>query len=409
MSIPVFRPTLRRRDFNSVLGCLVSDRLRAGPLNHELAAELSRYLGAAGGACLATFGQAVACALEALGLAEGEAVVLSALAPAEYLEALAGRGLRALVADVDPGTGLILRSEVERHSASAPKALVLHYPLGCVPESDELFCLGLPVLEDISQSLGASLGAGGEADGNPAEPSRRCGSLGAVSVLSLAPEGIITAGAGAAVFARERRELKGLREAVDRRPRDALLSDLNAALGLAQAREIEGFLKARRAIAEVFSQAVARSRHGRLGPQQENTGAPFAFPVLVKDGVKQVRQFAMKRNLETCIAFADTVAAIGQGPAEPPPEGPYTGGGQPSETRPEAIQPIETQPAAARDAAPPAAEAPERPARSDAPPAALRAPAAARDLLARCVLFPLYPTLLKRDLQLIVKVLSALP
>jgi dTDP-4-amino-4,6-dideoxygalactose transaminase len=79
MSIPVFRPTLRRRDFNSVLGCLVSDRLGAGPLNHELAAELSRYLGAAGGACLATFGQAVACALEALGLAEGEAVV-SALA-----------------------------------------------------------------------------------------------------------------------------------------------------------------------------------------------------------------------------------------------------------------------------------------------------------------------------------------
>jgi hypothetical protein len=30
-------------------------------------------------------------------------------------------------------------------------------------------------------------------------------------------------------------------------------------------------------------------------------------------------------------------------------------------------------------------------------------------LLARCVLFPLYPTLLKRDLQLIVKVLGALP
>jgi dTDP-4-amino-4,6-dideoxygalactose transaminase len=79
-----------------------------------------------------------------------------------------------------------------------------------------------------------------------------------VSVLSLAPEGIITTGAGAAVFARERRELKGLREAVESRPRDALLSDLNAALGLAQAREIEGFLKSRRSIAEVFSQAVAR-------------------------------------------------------------------------------------------------------------------------------------------------------
>jgi len=405
MSIPVFRPTLRRRDFNSVLGCLVSDRLGGGPLNHELAAELARYLGAAGGACLATFGQAVACALEALGLAEGQAVVLSALAPAEYLQALAARGLRALVADVDPGTGLILRSEVERHLSSAPKALVLHYPLGCVPESEELFGLGLPVLEDISQALGATLGAGDQAEDLPAagpSPSRRCGSLGAVSVLSLAPEGIITAGAGAAVFARERRELKGLREAVDRRPRDALLCDLNAALGLAQAREIEAFLKARRAIAEVFSQAVARSRHGRLGPLQENTGVPFAFPVLVKDGVKQVRQFAMKRNIETCSAFAEAVAAIGQGPAEPPPDGPPA---DPPEVQPLGDRPVEAWGAPARPA-----ETPDPSARPDRPgQAAARAPAAARDLLARCVLFPLYPTLLKRDLQLIVKVLSALP
>jgi perosamine synthetase len=395
MSIPVFRPTLRRRDFNSVLGCLVSDRIGGGPLNHELTVELARYLGVAGGACLATFAQAVQCALEALGLTAGDAVVLSALAPADYLGALAGRGLRALVADVDPSNGLVLRSAVERHLAASPKALVLHYPLGCVPESEELFSLGLPVLEDISQALGASLGTpgGGEAGGQsggedasrPAEESPpRCGSLGAVSVLSLAPEGIITAGGGAAVFARERRDLKSLRDAVERQPRDALLSDMNAALGLAQVREIEGFLKTRRSIGEIFSQAVARSRHGRLGPWQESAGVPFAFPVLVRDGVKQVRQFAMKRNIETCSAFGDCVAAIGQAPAEPPAEGP----------------------AEAREA--PAAEA--RDARADtASAAAAPALSAARDLLARCVLFPLYPTLLKRDLQLIAKVLSALP
>ncbi len=380
VSIPVFRPTLRRRDFNSVLSCLVSDRLAGGPLNHELSAELARYLGAAGGACLATYREAVDCALEALGLARGEAVVLSALAPAEYLHRLAARGLRALLADVDPGTGLVLRSEVERLLGSAPKALILHYPLGCVPDSDELFRLGLPVLEDISQALGASLGDGGdaEAEGPPPAPSRRCGSLGAVSLLSLAPEGIITAGAGAAVFARDRRELKGLKEAVERRPRDALLSDMNAALGLAQAREIERFLKSRRTIAGLFTQAVARSRHGRLGPLQEQTGVPFAFPVLVKDGLKTVRQFAMKRNIDTCSAFADTAAALGQVPAGQAPAEPADGGGQP-----------EPQPGSRPEAA--------------------GVPAAARDLLARCVLFPLYPTLLKRDLQLIVKVLSALP
>jgi hypothetical protein len=110
--------------------------------------------------------------------------------------------------------------------------------------------------------------------------------------------------------------------------------------------------------------------------------------------VKQVRQFAMKRNIETSSAFADAVAAIGQGPLEPLPDLPEL----PAEG---AQEPPTAQPERPPEAAP---RAPERP-----PEAAPRALAAARDLLARCVLFPLYPTLLKRDLQLIVKVLSALP
>ena len=63
------------------------------------------------------------------------------------------------------------------------------------------------------------------------------------------------------------------------------------------------------------------------------------------------------------------------------------------------------------EAAPDPSAQPERQpeAAPRAPAAAPRALAGARDLLARCVLFPLYPTLLKRDLQLIVKVLGALP
>ena len=272
MSIPVFRPTLRRRDFNSVLGCLVSDRIGSGPLAHELAGELARFLAAAGGACLSTFQAAVHCALETFELPTGAPVVLSALAPAEYLPLLAGRGLRAVVVDVDPATGLIRSADVERCLAAGAKAMVLHYPLGFVPETEELFTLGLPVLEDISQALGGSVPAG--AEGGQA----RCGGLGQASVLSLGPEGVITAGIGAVVCVRERRTLKALRDAVDRQPRDGLLPDLNAALGLAQFRELESFLKSRRAIAEVLAQAVARSRHGQLGRRARKLGCPVWVP-----------------------------------------------------------------------------------------------------------------------------------
>jgi len=354
MSIPVFRPTLRRRDLNSVLSCLVSDRIGSGPLNHELAGGLAHYLGTAGGVCLATYSAAIQLALQCLELAAGDGVIVSALAPSVYLHALAARGLVALVVDVDPATGLLAPSEVQRCLAFKPRAVVLHYTLGFLPDAEDLFGLGLPVIEDISQALGASLGA------------VRCGSLGAVSVLSLGPQGILTAGCGAGVFARDRRLLKNLREAAERGPQDLGLADMNAALGLAQLRELDRFLKIRQAMAEAFSEALSRSRHGALRSEREGGNVQFSFPVLVRDGVKQVRQYAMKKGIETASAFAESIAAVGGSPVE---EG-------------------------AEDSSPEGR--------------AGRLPHS-RDLLWRCLLFPLYPTLMKRDVQLIARILSTLP
>jgi dTDP-4-amino-4,6-dideoxygalactose transaminase len=368
MSIPVFRPTLRRRDFNSVLNCLVSDAIGAGPLSHELAAELARYLGVAGGLCAATYLAAIQWALDCLDLVPGDSVIVPALAPAAYASALASRGLRMMSADVDPASGILLASEVERLRPGGPKALVLCYALGFLPETDELFRLGLPVLEDISQALGASLGES------------RCGSLGQVCVLNLSPEGIITAGGGAGVFARDRRSLKSLRDAAERSPRDSRLPDLNAALGLAQLRAIESFLRARLAIVEPFTQAVGRSRHGTIHPQREEGFVPFSFPVLVKEGLKQVRQYALRKGVETHLAFLDSLLAVEQL---------------------EAVLPAPAEDGGRQEA--PAAEAGRAWGAPD------RSTPQARDLAERCLLFPLYPTLLKRDAQLIARVLASLP
>lgn len=367
MSIPIHRPTLRRRDFNSVLNCLVSDRIGEGPVNHELASLLAHYLGVAGGVCLSTYISAIHCALEALELGPQDPVIVSALAPAEYLIVLARRGLVPLIADVDPATAGISLAEIEKYMAAGSKAIILHYTLGLVPGSDEIFTLGIPVLEDISQSLGGSIGGA------------RCGSLGQVSVLSLSPEGIITAAGGAAVFSRDRRVLRAVRECVDRGPKDILLPDLNAALGLAQAKEIDGYLKARQAVSEIFIQAVTRSRHGTLLPAEDGGSVPYGFPVLVKDGLKQVRQYALKKGIETSTAFSEALVAVEQAAGGGPP----ADGWQESQT----VNGVGAAPAQGTEK---------------------RLPNA-KDLLWRCLLFPLYPTLLKRDVQLIAKVLSTLP
>jgi perosamine synthetase len=342
MLVPLHRPTLRRKDYNSVLNCLVTDQIAAGPLNQDFAAALSKTLGVSGGVGLISYRSCIHCALELLELEQGDGVILSALAPKDYLQTIEARGLVAMIADVDPERPLLSVDSVRQHLRAGAKAIVLFYTLGSLPEGDELFQLGVPVIEDVSQA------AGGVWGGQP------CGSRGRVAVLSLDPGGLITTGCGGAIFSADRRGVRTLREIVARGHGGELLPDMNAALGINQVRELPRFLHKRNEIALVFREALLRSRHSPL--LEEGASVNFSFPVWVKEGRPEVRRYAEKRGIQTEPAFSDAVLSV-EGAAS------SAAGSHPN----------------------------------------------AEQLLRRSLLFPLYPSLARKDIQLLCKVLSTLP
>ncbi len=49
MALPVFRPTVKRKDMGSVLSCIVSDRLGPGEISRDLVSRVCHALGHAGG------------------------------------------------------------------------------------------------------------------------------------------------------------------------------------------------------------------------------------------------------------------------------------------------------------------------------------------------------------------------
>lgn len=326
-----------------VLGCMVSDSIGAGAANRELCAAAAEYLGVAGGVAVGSYYGALLAAFDALELAPGSAVVVSALAPRVYRDALAKRGLVLRRVDVDPATGTLLAEQVGREVAAGAKAIVAHYTLGLVPDMGRLAELGVPVIEDLSQGLGANLGE------------RRCGSLGALSVVSLSPESIVTAGDGGLVMTREKALVRRLQDLAD--VRLAALADLNASLALAQLREIERFIDARRQIAAAFFRAVARTRHKALAQGEEGENVYYSFPVMLASGMRDVRQYARRKGVETAAAHAGSLLAEG----------------------------AETEDGAAGDCP------------------------SARSALMRCLLFPLYPTLGKARADTVARVLATLP
>ena len=341
MAVPLFRPTVKRRDMGSVLSCIVSDKLGPGEISRELVSRAVHLLGQAGGVSLPNTYLAMTVALRALGLNPADAVVLPALAPSLWLRVIQDLGLTARVCDVDPQCGLVDVAEAARMAQDGARAILVPHSLGMPVDLKTLRGLGVPILEDISQGLGGRIG------------DELVGAGGDLCLLSLDPECIVTCGGGALVLAKGRQMAASLRRIAESSPLYSQLADMNAALGISQFAALDSFIAVRREVAAAYGQSLQKSRHKGLAQTSEAEVVLSSFPVLLNDGMKEVRQYALKRNVETAPAFADTVASL---------EG--------------------------TDAA---------------------HCVNARSLLLRCLLFPLYPTLGKRDVETTCKVLATLP
>jgi perosamine synthetase len=350
MALPVFRPTVKRKDMGSVLSCIVSDKIGPGEISRELVARACHMLGHSGGVTLRNSYLALSVALEALGLGASDPVILPALSPSLWLRVLMDRGMVPLVADVEPESGTIDAQQVAVLAQKGAKAILVPHTLGVIADIEALRAHGIPILEDASQGLGGRIGE------------LPCGGAADICLVSLDPEDIVTCGGGALVLARQKPAAAALRKTQEGSPLHTPLMDMNAALGISQLAALESFVAARREIALVYGQSLLRSRHASLVQKMQNSPGTAmldaenvlsSFPVALTDGMKEVRQYALKKSVDTAPAFADTIAALEDSPAAHC--------------------------------------------------------ANARSLVLRCLLFPLYPMLGKRDVEAVCKVLATLP
>jgi perosamine synthetase len=298
MSIPVFCSYIRRKDMDTVLNCLVTDSVGPGEYLDRLQKSSKEAFGFE--ACVAVRSPAIALsvALEALGLAEGDAVAVPALAPAFYARELAGRKLIPVFVDCLPDSADLDLQSIPSLEPK-PKALALHEALGNMPDPEEVAGLGMAVIEDMSESIGAYRGE------------RRSGSIGQLAIVGLEHGSLVTSGGGALIAASGKREAQVLRNLAEGLGAELRMTDYNAALGLAQLRDMESVIARRREMAELFAQSLARTRHRLLSQGGEGEPGYWAFPVALESGMKDVRAYAKKKDVDTEPAFEGSLLAMG--------------------------------------------------------------------------------------------------
>lgn len=298
MSIPVFRSYIRRKDMDTVLNCLVTDSVGPGEYLERFQKNAREALDYDFGFALRSPVTALELAFDALGLVEGDVVAVPALAPAYYAQALKERRLVPFFIDTIADSIICDLSSLQA-ADSKPKALVLFEALGLMPDPEAVHGLGLQVIEDISQSLGAYVGE------------VKAGAIGQLALLGLENGGLVTAGGGALLFAHARRDGSVLRNLAETILPEQRMTDYNAALGLAQLRDLESAILRRRELATVFAQSLTRSKHSLISQPGEGERGYWALPVLLDSGMKDVRAYAKKKEVETEPAFDGSL--IGKG------------------------------------------------------------------------------------------------
>ena len=152
-----------------------SSRYILGPEVAAFEREFADYLGVAHCVGVANGTDALTIALRALGVGEGDEVVMPSLTFYATAEAAVNAGAVPVFCDVDPETYCATRETVEAVVTERTRAIVPVHLFGNVVDVSPLRELGLPVLEDAAQAAGATLG------------DRRAGALGDAATFSFFP------------------------------------------------------------------------------------------------------------------------------------------------------------------------------------------------------------------------------
>ncbi|HEY1593114.1 MAG TPA: DegT/DnrJ/EryC1/StrS aminotransferase family protein [Solirubrobacteraceae bacterium] len=287
--IPLARPVIGEREQQLVLDVLRSGHLSLGPRLEEFERAFAARVGAPFASAASSGTAALHLALRAVGVDEGDEVVTTPFSFVASANVAIYEHARPVFADVDPVT-LNLDPDAAAAAVSDRTAAILPVHVFGYPADMAAFeRLGVPIVEDACEALGAVYADGGTVGGR-----------GHPTTFAFYGNKQMTTGEGGMLTVAD----PGIKERVDsernqgRAPdmgwldHDRLgfnyrLSDIACALGLAQLERLDALLDGRVRVAALYRQALAGIDELEL-PCPDSGGARrgwFVFVVQLPRGV----------------------------------------------------------------------------------------------------------------------------
>ncbi|HEV8438045.1 MAG TPA: DegT/DnrJ/EryC1/StrS family aminotransferase [Methylomirabilota bacterium] len=259
--IPVNEPDLSGNEQAYVLDAVRSGWISTGPYVRELERRFAEFTGTRHALTTTSGTAALQLAVSALGLGPGDEVLLPALTIVSAAFAVCHVGATPVLVDSEPASGNIDPGLIEAKVTARTRAIIpVHlygHPADMDPIRDVARRHALRVVEDAAEAHGACYRG------------RRVGSLGDLGCFSLYANKLVTTGEGGIVttdddgLAERISRLKDLAHSAERRfvhtdmAYALRMTNLQAAVGVAQMERVEQFIARKRRMADGYRRALS--------------------------------------------------------------------------------------------------------------------------------------------------------
>jgi perosamine synthetase len=302
--IPVNKPLLDGNEKKYLIQCIDTGWISSeGPFVTEFEEKFAAHVGRKYGVALCNGSVALDLAMLALDLPKGSQVIMPTFTIISCAAAIVRAGLEPVLVDSDPLTWNIDVTKIEEKITPKTKAIMVVHIYGLPVDMDPILVLaekyGLKIIEDAAEMHGQTY------KGKP------CGSFGDISTFSFYPNKHITTGEGGMVvmdnplLAEKCRSLKNLCMKPERRfLHDELgfnyrMTNLQAAIGLAQLEKLEEFVAHKREMGKFYTEQLENLKSVAVQmPLQKTDYAEniyWVFGLVLKDEVEFDAQEAIKR------------------------------------------------------------------------------------------------------------------
>lgn len=260
--IPVNQPLLNGNEEKYLSECIRTGWISSeGPFIRQFEEQFAARLGRKHGIAVCNGSVAIDAAIIALGVGNGDEVILPSFTIISCAAAVVRAGAVPVVVDCDSITWNMDVTQIEARITSRTKAIMAVHIFGLPTDMSPLIAVaekyGLKIIEDAAEMHGQTY------QGKP------CGSFGDISTFSFYPNKHITTGEGGMILtdddelAEKCRSLRNLcfkpeqRFVHDELGWNLRMTNMQAALGVAQLERLDEFVQRKRKMGKLYSELLA--------------------------------------------------------------------------------------------------------------------------------------------------------